>query len=323
MRRSGQDIVAVICLLGSIVCWGVPPIMLRYLTDYIPDGFTTNLVRYPISTVVYIPLLIAAARNGVRLGSFWWWALLPAVVNVIGQTLFAIAPYYMQPGVMSFLLRLSTIWSIVLALLIFRDERVLARSARFWLAAGLAVLGFVLMAVIGKPELPQTVGSNELAISAAGLAIVLICSLFWGLYDVTVRFTMRSLHPLIVFGVIGNYTSIGLILLAPLGEPRSVLRLSPGVLVLLIASAYIGIAAAHGMYYVALQRLGVAVSSITLLLSPFVTILGSAFFLHERFSVTQWVGGLVLTTGATLALWTRYHLRRVSPAQEAAASAID
>ena len=311
--ESRSDITAVLCLVGAIVCWGVPPIMLRYLTAHIPDGFTTNLVRYPSSTIVYIPLLIAAHRRGVRLGPFWKWALLPAFVNIVGQTLFAIAPYYMEAGLMSFLLRLSTIWSIVLALLLFRDERVLARNPRFWLSAGLAMLGFVLMALIGRP----------VVLGLAGVVIVLLCSVFWGLYDVTVRLTMGRLHPLIVFGVIGNYTSLGLILLGPLGEPRSVLSLSPGVFVLLILSAYIGIAAAHGMYYVALQRLGVAVSSITMLLAPFVTILGSALTLGERLSALQWAGGLVLTGGAMSALWTRYRLRRIPPGQEAAASAVD
>jgi drug/metabolite transporter (DMT)-like permease len=319
MQRSGKDVLAILCLIGSIVCWGVPPIMLRYLVQHIPDGFTTNAIRYPISTLVYIPLLIAAHRRGLRLGSFWTWALLPAVVNIVGQTLFAIAPYHMEAGLMSFLLRLSTIWSILLAFVIFRDERILMRSLPFWLAVSLSLIGFVLMALIGRAG--DSAGPP--VVTFVGIAIILVCSIFWGLYDVTVRHTMGLLHPLVVFGVIGNYTSIGLILLAPLGQPRSILHLSPGALALLIVSAYIGIAAAHGMYYVALQRLGVAISSITLLLSPFVTILGSALFLGECFTAVQWAGGLVLTAGATLALWTRYQLRRVSPAEEAVTSPVD
>src|SRR4029077_13440423 len=98
--------------------------------------------------------------------------------------------------------------------------------------------------------------------------IALAGSFFWGMYDISVRYTMKDLHPLVVFGVIGNYTSIGMILLAPLGKPQSVLHLSPMIFWYLVLSAYIGIAMAHGMYYVAIQRLGVAVSSLTMMLTP-------------------------------------------------------
>jgi O-acetylserine/cysteine efflux transporter len=319
VNRSGKDVVAVICLLASIICWGVPPIMLRYMAEQhiVPDGFTTNLIRYPVATIIYIPLLIIASRRGVRLGSFWKWALLPAGINIVGQTLFAIAPYYMHAGIMSFLLRLSTIWSTLLAFILFKDERFLARSPRFWLAAAMAIAGFTLMAIIGKGNIP--IGRSDLA----GIEIILICSIFWGLYDVTVRHTMGNLNPLLVFGVIGNYTSIGLALLGPAGDPSSLKHLSATHWVFLIGSAYIGIAAAHVLYYVSLQRLGVAVSSVTLLLSPFVTMVGSSIYLREELSRIQWIGGILLIAGSTLALLTRFKSRRVLANQEAVAAATD
>lgn len=296
------DLIAIVCLLGSIICWGVPPVMLRYLTRAIPDGYTTNLVRYPIATLVYIPLVIMAVRR-VKLGRFWVAALVPAVVNVIAQTLFAWSPYYMSAGMLSFLVRISIVWSILGAFWLFPDERPLARSRLFWSGAALAVGGFAIMAVSG-------LAGREFTL--AGIIVVLLCSVFWGLYDITVRYSMRNLHPLVVFGVIGNYTSIALILMGPLGEPSSVLRLSSGDLALLIASAFIGISAAHGMYYVALQRLGVAVSALTLMLTPFVSLVCGWLFLGEEFTAWQWVGALVLIAGATLALASRQYMLRIT-----------
>jgi drug/metabolite transporter (DMT)-like permease len=275
--------------------------MLRYLAshDYL-DGYTTNLVRYPISTVLYIPLIVMAVRRG-GLGRFWWTALLPAVVNVIGQTFFAISPYYLPAGIMSFLVRISVVWSILGAFVFFPEERRLGRLPRFWTGAALALAGFALMSWSAMTNKEVTI---------LGAALILLCSIFWGLYDVTVRYTMRDLHPLVVFGVIGNYTSIGLILLAPMGEPSSLRQLPAWPMALLITSAFIGIAAAHGMYYVAIQRLGVAVSALTLLATPFISVLGEAIFLDQRFSGWQWAGGLVLIVGATLALWSRQQASR-------------
>ncbi len=282
--------------------------ILRHLRYTVPDGYTTNLVRYPIATLVYLPFILSSSWRK-QIGRFWIVALLPTVVNVIGQTFFAIAPYYMGAGVMSFLVRVSVIWSLLLAFWLFPEERRLARSLLFWIGVAAATVGFLLM-WLGKPSMPITV---------AGVLIVFLCSVFWALYDVTVRYTMGRLHPLIVFGVIGNYTSVGLIAICPLGEPSSVLHLDTFSLALLIASAYIGITIAHGLYYVALQRLGVAISAMGLLLTPFVSILGAAIFLHERFSGLQWLGGIGLTTGAMLALWSRYRMPRLpEPAPEPA-----
>jgi drug/metabolite transporter (DMT)-like permease len=307
-----RDLVAILCLIGAVICWGIPPVMLRHLTHYVPDGFTTNLIRYPVATIVYLPFVIAYARRR-SMGNFWRMALIPAIVNILGQTLFAIAPYYLEAGKMAFLFRLSTVFSILGAFWLFPDERKLARNPRFWLGAGLAVIGFLMMSFL----------NHGVGITRMGIIIALACSFFWGMYDISVRYTMKDLHPLIVFGVIGNYTSIGMILLSPLGEPKSLLHLSPGIFWYLVLSAYIGIGLAHGMYYYAIQRLGVAVSSLTMMLTPFISILGSSIFLGERFSGLQWVGGVVLILGASVALWARERNRVLTVPPPATGEIVD
>lgn len=273
------------------------------VSNLIPDGYTSNLIRYPVSSVLYLPLLVLAVRRG-GLGRFWVAALLPAVVNIIGQTLFAWLPYYAGAGPMAFLIRVSIVWSVVGAFLVFPDERVLARSGKFWVGAALAIAGFVVLSVAGLKQREMTAG---------GAVLVLACAMFWGLYDVTVRRAMRNMHPLVVFAVIGNYSTLGLVALAPLGEPASVLKLSAGELWLVILSAWIGIAAAHGMYYVALQRLGVVVMALTCLVTPFISLLGGWLFLKEGFSTGQWAGGIILLAGALLAMRARQRVLRVAP----------
>jgi len=273
--------------------------MLKYFTSYIPDGFTTNMVRYPLATLFYAPLLLHEIRRG-RLGTFWLWALIPTFVNITSQTLWAWTPYYLDPGVIGFSIRLSMIWSILGAFLVFADERQIARSPIFWVGVALAFVGF---ATMSWSSVTKTTGA-----SLFGLVLVLACSMFYGLYGVTVRYVMRDLNPLTTFGVIGSYTSIGLLLMAPLGQPSSVLAMPAWPMAILALSAIVGITCAHGMYYMAVQRIGVAVSTLMLSATPFVTILGSSIILGERFSLTQWIGGLGLVAGATLAAWTQQQL---------------
>ena len=275
--------------------------MLKYLShaDRVPDGFTSNLIRYPIGTLVYLPLLIHAIRRG-RLGAFWLAALIPTAVNIAGQTLWAWSFFHLEAGMIAFLIRLCVVWSILGAFWLFRDERQLARSPRFWIGTILALAGFVIMSVKGV--------SATAGVSVVGIVMMFFCSIFWGMYGVGVRYVMRDIHPLVVFSIVGSYTSIGLIVMAPLGEPASVLQLKPTTLTLLVVSALIGISAAHGLFYAAVQRIGVAISSLTLAATPFVSIIVSHLALGERFSPGQWIGGLILIAGSTLALWSQQRL---------------
>jgi len=272
--------------------------MLRYLArpEYVPDGFTANLVRYPLSALFCLPWLLLGIRRGEMRG-LWFAALLPTMINIVGQTLWSWAPYYLEAGLMAFQARLSVIWSILCAFLIFRDERHLAGQRLFWIGATLALAGFVAMS---WQQLVQIHGPT-----LVGVTIIFFCSVCWGLYGVSVRYFMREQHPFIFFSVICLYTSIGLTVMAPLGEPASVLRLPWFASVLLVISSFVGIALAHGLYYAAVQRIGVAICEIALLSTPCLSLLISHLVFGETFTSMQLLGGIILLTGAALAMQSR------------------
>lgn len=291
--------IALLCLVGATLSWGAAPVMLSYLIDYVPDGFSTNLVRYPVACLFYLPLLVEGALRK-RGGRFWIAALLPAAINLCGQAFWAMAPYHLTAGVMAFLLRLSGVWGILGAFLLFPDERYLARRPAFWIGTVLALLGFVVMSWVHIAHVRQA--------GWIGLGIMLMAGMCYGLYGVTVRYVIGDLNPLFVFAVVGSYTSVGLIALSPLGEPSTLLQIPPRAWIVLLVSAIVGISLAHGMYYAAVQRLGAAITMVLLSVTPFVSICGSALFLGERFTPMQWVGGTILVLGATVAM--RAHERK-------------
>jgi drug/metabolite transporter (DMT)-like permease len=294
---------ALLCLAGATLCWGSVPVMLGYLADphlhLVPDGYTANAVRYPISALMYLPWLIKGIRDR-NLGRFWLTALIPSAVNVAGQTLWGISPYYLPPGQFAFLFRLSALFGILGAFWLFRDERRLARSPLFWIGAALALVGFGGMVAL--------ILGNGGRIGFAGILIISLCSLCYGGYGVSVRYVMGNLDPLVVFAVICAYTSIPLLAMAPLGDPSSLLQLKPMPMLILIVSGLLGVAVAHGLYYIAVQRLGVAVTSLTLTATPFVSVVGSTIWLGERFTPGLWLAGAVLVAGTSVAVWSQQHL---------------
>ena len=300
--KTKIDIPATLALIGATLCWGGVPVMIKYLArgDLVPDGFTANMVRYPIAALLYLPWLIAGIRKG-QLRGLWLAALLPAVVNLGAQTLWAAAPYHLDAGLMAFLLRLCVVWSIIGAFIVFKDERRLARSGFFWAGAALALSGFVIM------SWHSITGSGSA--SGKGIAIIFFCGVCLGLYGVCVRYVMHRLPPLVVFSVVSLYTSLGLVAMAPLGEPSSVLRLPPLACTVLIVSAVVGIAIAHGLFYFAVQRLGVAICYLMLMTTPFVSYLGAYLWLGEVFTTIQWIGGGVLLIGSALAVNAQTHLK--------------
>jgi len=123
------DISALLCLAGATLCWGSVPVMLNYLADphIVPDGYTANAVRYPISALAYLPWLVVAIRRG-GLGRFWLTALIPSAINVAGQTLWGLSPYYLPAGQLAFLFRLS-------ALFVFLGPFGCSEMSDGWLAA--------------------------------------------------------------------------------------------------------------------------------------------------------------------------------------------
>lgn len=314
MPRRGFDAAASLSILGALVCWSVVPLMLKALTQAVPDGWTTNAVRYPVSAMLYLPWLIAAARDPSA-RRLWRAAVIPSIPNVLGQSCWAWGPYFIDPGIMSFIVRLSVVWAMIMAMIVFRDERPLLRSPRFWAGMVLSLAGFVTITT-GKEHLFERQ-------TLMGVGIALVCSFFWGMYGVSVRATIGRSSPLQMFAIVSTYTSIGCLALAPLGDPASVLRLSAFNLSLLVVSALVGIAAAHGLYYTALQRLGATIPATVNVLTPFMTATASTFLFHERITAVQWVGGAVSVVGSILVVLSQGHLHAAADGRAPGMGAVD
>jgi drug/metabolite transporter (DMT)-like permease len=295
-----------LALIGATCCWGITPVLLKWLTFYVDDGFTCNLVRYPTAALVYVPWMIwALRRNTIR--RFWLYALVPGGVNVVLQTLWAWSPYYLDAGLLSFLFRLYVVWAILGAFIVFPDERRLSRSLQFWIGCILAGTGFIIMSVLGLEE--------RASVSMIGLILIFLCSIAFGMYGVSVRWSMGGQqHPMVAFSVIAAYTSLGVIVMSPFGEPSQLMDLNTKPAIILVVSALIGIAMAHGLFYIAVQRIGVAICTLTLMAAPFVSLLGSYVMFEERFTFGQWMGGILLIGGSAVAVWTQQHLKEEKPA---------
>jgi len=103
-----------------------------YLNRYY-DPWAQNFYRYFVACLAIAPLLIYRAHRGVSL--FDWRAvtmcLVPCLPNVVHQITQVVALSYMGPGVYTIFARASVIFTALLALAFFPEERRVIRQWQF------------------------------------------------------------------------------------------------------------------------------------------------------------------------------------------------
>lgn len=292
--RPAVDVRAALCLVATILCWASVPVFLRELALSV-DAWAANALRYPLAAALYWPFLILAFRSGKLEAGLFLRALVPAAVTFAGQILWALAPYYLEATMISFLVQTSLVWGLVAAMVFFPDERGLLRRRRFY--AGLA------LAAAGAAALAISRGALEARGTRTGLAIILATGFFFGLYAVSVRYFMRRDSPLLAFGVVAQYVSAGSVALFLLfGSAAPIAALSLKGWGVMAASSVLGIALAHLFLYTAVQRVGAAISQGVSLVTPFLTFVLAALAHGERLTGPQLAFGAAMVLGGALLL---------------------
>jgi drug/metabolite transporter (DMT)-like permease len=287
-------------LMGNILCWAAVPVLLRYLTHAM-DAWTANGVRYPLAAVFFVPILISAWRSGELTGRMLARCIVPALLGCGGQILWGLSPYYLPAGTIGFLLRASLLFSLAGAMFLFPDERRLLRHGAFYIGLILSIVGFVVLS-LSKMQ-------TDREVTLAGILIAAGCSLFYGLYGVSVRYYLQGMNPLISSGAVSVFVSIGMaVLMLFVGEYAVLVDVSLGDWGLIVLSSITGITLGHYFLYAAVPRLGAAVTSAAQTLTPFATLVLAVWFLGESLTRLEWSAGLMMVAGAAILLWAQYRL---------------
>lgn len=299
--RVGRiDMVATAASVGSLICWSLGPIFIKYLSGC-TDSWTQNAVRYSAACVFLLPFLIHAMLVGRFPARTWRLAVLPSLANVAMQSLWAAGFYYIGPAFMALLTRTSILWVAGFSLIVFPEERPLVRSVRFWLGLLLSVAGMVGV-IAFKDDFATTS-------TLTGIGIALAEAFMWGVYTISVKIAFRDIDPRTSFSVMSIYTALGLSACAFLfGNPSQVLALDAKSWGVVLISAVTAIAMGHVFYYTAIRRIGATIPMLVILAQPFVVFSMSSFIFHERLNGTQALFGGVLLAGSGLSVWAQQHL---------------
>jgi drug/metabolite transporter (DMT)-like permease len=298
-RRNEQLTKGYAALFSTVIIWSVPSLFQFYLNRFY-DPWAQNFYRYLVACLAIIPFVVFQFRRGpkidIRAVAF---CLVPCLPNVVHQLTQVVALFYMGPGVYAIFIRSSVIFSALLALAFFPEERSVIRQWQFQTGTLLGLFGA--FGVIWF----QTNGQDR-HIALPGLLVAFTASFCWALYATLIKRPSARLGPIRSFGIVSVITST---LLLPLtlafGNIATPLHVAANVNWILIVSAVTCITLAHVLYYVAIQQIGVALSQSLQLLCPLVALGLSAFIFHERLTSAQLISATVLLAGAFLAMRTK------------------
>jgi drug/metabolite transporter (DMT)-like permease len=287
-------------LFATIVIWSTPSLFQYYLNRYY-DPWAQNFYRYIVACLAIMPLLIYRTHRGAP--AFSWRAmkmcLVPCLPNVIHQVTQVVALFYMGPGVYTIFTRASVIFTALLALAFFPEERHTIRQWQFQLGTGLGLIG-----AFGVVWFQPGWKSGHIALP--GLFIAFTATFCWALYGILVKRPSAQLGSIRSFALISLITSA---LLFPLtlafGKIATPLYAGSHVNLLLIISAVSCITLAHLFYYVAIREIGVALAQTLQLLCPVGALGLSAWIYGERLAHAQIWSAAILLVGAFLAMRVR------------------
>lgn len=308
----------IVTILCTLLGWSSIPLFLRFFAKDI-DPWTANGWRYGISALIWLPPLVVAWSRGTLPRGVWSAALWPSVWNIPAQVCFGLAPYYVEPGLMTFSLRVNIVFVTLGAALLFAAERRIIRAPGF-------LVGLVMVAVGAAATValkPGGLGGGTLL----GVVLAIGSGALYAGYALSVRRSMMGLNPLLAFAAVNQLTGMGLVAcMLILGDRHGaqVLDLARAEIAtgfadwtpqahkfsMLVLSAIIGIGLGHTFYFLSIARLGLATASAVVQLQPIMVSVASYFLFREVLTPAQWVMGLIAVVGAGLILWTQHRLTR-------------
>src|SRR6266480_1705152 len=282
VRRSADLSKGYAAVFATVLIWSLPSLFMYYLNRFY-DPWAQNFYRYSVACIAIAPLVLYRMRGGgptidmraIRL------CFLPCLPNVIHQVTQVMALFYMGPGVYAIFTRSSVIFTALLALAFFPEERRVIGQWQFQVGTLLGLIG-----AFGVIWFQAGLEVGHIALR--GLVIAFTASFCWALYGILVKRPSAQLGSIRSFGLISLITSV---LLLPLtcmfGKMNTPLHAGSYVNLILIISAVSCITLAHVLYYVAIREIGVALAQTLQLLCPAGALALSALIFHERINLAQ------------------------------------
>src|SRR5437588_12272304 len=201
LRRDANLSKGYAAVFATVFIWSLPSLFMYYLNRCY-DPWAKNFYRYSVACIAIVPFVLWQIRRGGPRIDMHAIALclVPCVPNVIHQITQVIALFYMGPGVYAIFTRSSVIFTALLALAFFPEERHVIRQWQFQVGTLLGLVG-----AFGVIWFQSGWQSGHIALP--GLLIAFTATFCWALYGILVKRPSAQLGSVRSLGLISFITS--------------------------------------------------------------------------------------------------------------------
>src|SRR5437660_4969403 len=203
LRRDANLSKGYAAVFATVFIWSLPSLFMYYLNRFY-DPWAQNFYRYSVACIAIVPFVLWQIRRGGPRIDMHAIALclVPCVPNVIHQITQVMALFYIGPGVYTIFTRASVIFTALLALAFFPEERLIIRQWQFQLGTLLGLIG-----AFGVIWFQPGALGNTGHLPASGLLIAFTATFCWALYGILVKRPSAKLGPIRSFGFVSIITS--------------------------------------------------------------------------------------------------------------------
>jgi drug/metabolite transporter (DMT)-like permease len=226
-----------------------------------------------------------------------------ACITYLFQVTFTYSFFLLYPGFGTLLYKSGIIFSVLLAVGLFPDERTTLRDPKFQLGLILGLVGMVIT-IVGDKDF----GKMQFNL---GVVVVLTATASWSLLTALIKKWLPGVSPSFAVSVILTIVTpffllTDIIMSGGLRIPQT----TPYMWTMMIISGILGVGIAHTSYYRSVPVLGVALCASIDLSRPLLVALISFFLYGERLTIPQMIGGILLIAGSYLVIKIRFgHIR--------------
>src|SRR5437868_9995522 len=143
MERNAQQLSrGYAAVFATVAIWSLPTLFQFYLNRFY-DPWAQNFYRYAVACLAIVPFLFlrTGQRRAPLTPRLFLLCVLPCLPNVVHQVGQVLALYYIGPGVYAIFGRTSVIFTALLALALFPEERYVIRQWQFQVGTALGLVG--------------------------------------------------------------------------------------------------------------------------------------------------------------------------------------
>lgn len=256
----------------------------KYLLDFVNPRMLGFLWFFSVFIGSSIVVMARESPFGVlkNVRRHWKDGLIVGGINSIAVSFFFFALNILDPATMAFLTRFSTIFTVVLGILLLKER------IRTWEVFG------VLLAVIGA----FIINYGNVAVTAIAVVTALLAALAIAAHQVAAKRFIKAVHPLHLVNIRTFFTSFFLFLVVlATGSLQA-----PPVSALPILIGVAGILAVAGFFffYKSLEVLEVSKAAVVRTIDPFIVILYSILLFSILPTMQELIGGVFIIAGVLL-----------------------